>query len=134
MNYKGISEYNGTLEQDEYYYIFKLGVSRLLKITLEKNKNFDLPAVMFLRDSVISEETHYIVKGLGMIEHGRRVGQSVNSGYSEIDKDGKNFFKITLSSNLIDEENYENTLSYLCKKITLEKKYIFVIRTHKKTK
>lgn len=126
MNYKGISEYNGTLGQDEYYYIFKLGVSRLLKITLEKNKNFDLPAVMFLRDSVISEETHYIVKGLGMIEHGRRVGQSVNSGYSEIDKDGKNSFKITLSSNLIDEENYENTLSYLCKKNNLRKRNIFL--------
>ncbi|WP_368082531.1 hypothetical protein [Klebsiella oxytoca] len=88
MHYKNHSEYNATFSQEEYYYIFKLGVSRLIKLALEARTSFEAPAIMFLQSSEISAETHNIVRGLGMVEHGRRIAQSVYSGHTKIEKIG----------------------------------------------
>lgn len=111
MHYKNHSEYNATFSQEEYYYIFKLGVSRLIKLALEARTSFEAPAIMFLQSSEISAETHNIVRGLGMVEHGRRIAQSVYSGHTKIEKIGGNEFKITIPSILIDEESHEKHIS-----------------------
>ncbi|HCR3762817.1 TPA: hypothetical protein ON737_003860, partial [Morganella morganii] len=110
MYYKNHSEYNETFSQEEYYYIFKLGVSRLIKLALEARASFEVPAIMFLQNSEISAETHNIVRGLGMIEHGRRIAQSVYSGQTKIEKTGGEF-KITIPSILVDEESHEKHIS-----------------------
>lgn len=83
LDYKNHSKYNRTFSQEEYYYIFKLGISRLIKLALEARTSFEAPAIMFLQSAEISAETHNIVKGLGMIEHGRRVAQSVYSDHTK---------------------------------------------------
>ncbi len=111
MIYKNHSEYKGSFSQEEYHYIFKLGVSRLIKLALEARPSFENPSIMFLQNSEISAETHNIVCGLGMIEHGRRVAQSVYAGHTKIVKTGDNEFKITIPTTLIDEENHEKYIS-----------------------
>ncbi|WP_413736020.1 hypothetical protein ACL2XP_24635 [Sodalis sp. RH21] len=115
--YNNNSEYNKSFSQEEYLYTFKLGVTRLIKLALESRESFEVPSVMFPRNVEISSATHDIVLGLGMIEHGRRVGQSVNAGITKITKSGMNDFIITMPSNLIDDESYENAINYYYKDI-----------------
>ncbi|WHQ75051.1 hypothetical protein [Pantoea sp. Lij88] len=117
MHHNHTSEYNKSFSHDEYFYVFKIGVTRLIKLALESRESFKIPSVMFLRNSETSSLTHNIVLGLGMIEHGRRVGQSVNAGIAKITQSGSNDFTITLPSNIIDEESYENTINNYYKEI-----------------
>ncbi|NEG94507.1 hypothetical protein [Leclercia adecarboxylata] len=121
MAYKNHSEYNAKFSQEGYYYIFKLGVSRLVKLSLEARFSYEVPSIMFLHSVEISTETHNIVSGLGMIEHGRRIAQSVYAGHTKIGKAGENAFKITIPSTLIDEESHERYVSNYYKEQLREK-------------
>ncbi|TIM70925.1 MAG: hypothetical protein E5Y58_13845 [Mesorhizobium sp.] len=109
--------YNMTLsehpsaEQDEQFYLIRLGVTRLIKMALEARASFDVPTVMFPRDKSISIPVLEIVGGLGMIEHGRRVAQSVSAGLCRIEKSGETEFLIILPSIIVDEEYYEREVS-----------------------
>lgn len=98
-------------EQQEQYYLLCLGVTRLIKIALEARASFDVPVVMFPRDRRISVPVLEIVSGLGMIEHGRRIAQSVSSGLCRIEKTGSSEFHITLPAIIVDEAYYERAIS-----------------------
>ncbi|KEY58967.1 hypothetical protein [Serratia sp. DD3] len=108
-NYK--KEESQTYEQEEELYILKLGVSRVINLALDSRPSFDIPSVMFLRTPEITSPILEIIRGLGMIEHGRRVGQTVTAGISQIRKTGDNEFLITHPVHLIDDEYYELAIS-----------------------
>jgi hypothetical protein len=102
---------NPTDEQKEQFYLLQLGVARLMKLSLESRPSFDVPVVMFLRRRDMTVPVLEIAAGLGMIEHGRRVAQTVSTGLCRIEQVGENDFLITLPSVLPDDEYYERSVS-----------------------
>lgn len=102
---------NPTCEQEEHFYLLQLGAARLIKLALEARPSFDVPTVMFRRDHKMAISVLEIVAGLGMIEHGRRIAQTVSSGLCRIERAGKNEFLITLPSVMPDYEYYERVVA-----------------------
>lgn len=102
---------NPTDEQEEQFYLLQLGVTRLIKLALDARPSFDVPTVMFRRTRSISIPVVEIAAGLGMIEHGRRIAQTVSAGLCCIQRTGDNEFLITLPSVIPDDEYYEKAVS-----------------------
>lgn len=102
---------NPTYEQEEQSYLLQLGVTRLIKLALEARPSFDVPTVMFCRTPSISIPVLEIVTGIGMIEHGRRIAQTVSTGLCCIERTGDNEFLISLPSVIPDDEYYEKAIS-----------------------
>lgn len=110
-NYNLSRSENPTSDQQEHLYLLRLGVVRLIKLSLEARPSFDVPTVTFRREPQISIPVLEIVGGLGMIEHGRRVAQTVSAGLCRIERKGENNFLITLPSVIPDDEYYERAMS-----------------------
>lgn len=102
---------NPTNEQEEQFYLLQLGVTRLIQLSLDSRPTFDVPTVMFRRTRSITVPVLEITAGLGMIEHGRRIAQTVSTGLCRIERTGNNEFQITLPSIIPDDEYYERALS-----------------------
>lgn len=109
--YNLIRRDNPTDEQEEQFYLLRLGVTRLIKLALNARPSFDVPTVMFCRTPSISVPVLEIVAGLGMIEHGRCIAQTVSTGLCRIERTGDNEFLITLPSVIPDDEYYEKAVS-----------------------
>ena len=102
---------NPTEEQEEQFYLLRLGVTRLIKLALNARPSFDVPTVMFCRTPSISIPVLEIVAGLGMIEHGRRIAQTIPTGLCHIECTGDNEFLLTLPSVIPDDEYYKRVVS-----------------------
>ena len=100
-----------TDEQEEQFYLLQLGVTRLIKLSLDARPSFDVPTVMFCRRPSISILVLKITAALGMIEHGRRIAQTVSAGLCSIERTGENEFLLTLPSDIPDDEYYERAVS-----------------------
>lgn len=100
-----------TVEQQEHAYLLTLGITRLVKVALESRETFDVPVVMFRRDSGNALRTLGVLAGLGMIEHGRRVAQTVAAGIGKIEEVGTADFLVTLPAEVPDDEFYEREIS-----------------------
>jgi hypothetical protein len=98
-------------EQQEQFYLLQIGVARLIQLSLETRASFDVPAVMFRRDRSITLPVLEVVSALAIIEHGRRIAQSVSAGLCKIKSTGENEFLITLPAVIPDEEFYEKAIS-----------------------
>lgn len=96
-----------TAEQQEQFYILQLGVARLTKLALEARTSFEVPTVTFRREPARSVAFLQIVAGLGMIEHGRRVAQTVATGLCRITVRGPSDYLFSLPHSVIDEDHYE---------------------------
>lgn len=103
--------YNPTFEQMEQFYLLQLGVTRLIQLSLDARPSFDVPTVMFRRNQNITIPVLEITAALGMIEHGRRIAQTVSTGLCSIERTGKNEFLIILPSVIPDDEYYERDIS-----------------------
>lgn len=101
---------NATFEQEEQYYLMRLGVTRLIKLSLESRRSFDVPTVTFRRAKEITLPVLEIVSGLGVIEHGRRVAQTVLAGLCRIECVDTRNFLITLPPNIPDDDYYERVV------------------------
>src|SRR3954447_25157102 len=64
-------------EQELQFYILQLGINRIVKLALESRPHFDVPVIMFPRDPELTARALGFLSGLGFIEHGRRVADSV---------------------------------------------------------
>jgi hypothetical protein len=102
---------NPSVDQQEQFYLLKLGVARLIRLTFESRPSFDVPALTFRRRGDITIPALEIAAGLGMIEHGRRVAQSVKGGLCSIQRTRANEFLITLPSAMLDDEYYERAVA-----------------------
>lgn len=109
--YNFLKAENPTYEQEEQFYLLQLGVTRLIKLALEARPSFDVPTVMFTRNREITIPVLEMVGGLGMIEHGRRIAQTISAGLCSIKRTGENEFLITLPTSVPDEEYYEKAVS-----------------------
>lgn len=96
-----------TTDQQEQFYILQIGTARLIKLALESRDAFDLPVVTTQRRPELSVRVLEIASALGMIQHGRRVAQSVTHGMGSIEKTGSREFTITLPDEIEDEGFYE---------------------------
>jgi hypothetical protein len=102
---------NPTRDQEEQFYLLQLGVTRLIQLSLDARPSFDVPTVMFRRTHSITIRVLEITAALGMIEHGRRIAQTVSTGLCCIERTGDNQFLITLPSVIPDDEYYERAVS-----------------------
>lgn len=100
-----------TVEQQEHAYLLTLGITRLVKVALESREKFDVPVVMFRRDSENALRILEVLAGLGTVEHGRRVAQTVAAGIGEIEEVGTQDFVVTLPPEVPDNEFYEREIS-----------------------
>lgn len=95
----------------ENFYILQLGVVRLIKLSFESRASFDAPVVTFTRRPELTIPTLEVVSALGIIQHGRRVAQSVMSGIGYIKKSPDNKFDIILPEDILDEAYYEREVA-----------------------
>jgi hypothetical protein len=102
---------NPTNEQEEQFYLLLMGVTRLIQLSLDARPSFDVPTVMFQRTRSITIPVLEITGALGMIEHGRRIAQTVATGLCRIERTAENEFLITLPAVIPDDEYYERAVS-----------------------
>jgi hypothetical protein len=100
-----------SFEQQEEWYLLHLGVTRLIRLSLEGRASFDVPAVMFRRRPGSTKLVLEMVAGLGMVEHGRRVAQMAMMGIGVVERTGPSEFLVTLPEVLPDEEYYERAVA-----------------------
>jgi hypothetical protein len=99
-----------SVEEEETFYLMQLGVARLMKIALESRGAFDAPTVMFVRRPRISTPVLEMISGLGIIEHGRRVAQSIHFGMGTVERSPEGRYNFTLSAGLLDDEQYDRSI------------------------
>lgn len=107
-NYSRTPEPN--YEQREQLYILQLGVARLIKIVLESREGFDVPVVTTTRKPDLAIKVLSIASALGIVQHGRRVAQTIASGVGEIKKTGKANYEILLPKDIEDDDFYERAV------------------------
>ncbi|AVP95344.1 hypothetical protein [Aeromonas rivipollensis] len=107
-NYSRTPEPNN--EQREQLYIIQLGVARLIKIVLESRESFDVPVVTTTRKSDLAIKVLSLVSALGIVQHGRRVAQTIAGGVGEIKKTGKAEYEISLPKDIEDDAFYERAV------------------------
>lgn len=97
-------------DEQEQLYLLRMGVARLIKLSLDAR---EMPQYGFLarRDEGRARAALEVAAGAGMIQHGRRVAQSVASGLCEIEVDGSGEFLVTLPPILHDDEYYERAVA-----------------------
>jgi hypothetical protein len=98
-----------TYEQQEQFYLLHHGVARLIQLSLDARVSFDVPTISFRRTSSLTTFVLEIASALGMIEHGRRVAQTVALGTGRIERVDENEFRILLPAQLVDEECLERS-------------------------
>jgi hypothetical protein len=109
--YYNISKVNTpTDDQQEQFYLLQIGVARLIQLSLDTRTSFDVPTVMFRRRRSITIPVLEIVAGIAIIEHGRRVAQTVSSGLCTIELIDTNEFLIKLPSIIPDDEYHERAI------------------------
>lgn len=97
-------------EEQEQLYILQIGTARLIKLALENRESFDAPVLTFRRNADLSKRSLSIAFALGMIQHGRRVAQTVFNGIGVIKQIDINEFSITLPVEIEDDGFHERSL------------------------
>lgn len=100
-----------TAHGEEYSYLLQIGLTRFVQLALKMRPSFDLPVVTFLRHPSTSLPTLEILRALGIIEHGRRVAQSISAGVGEIEQISGLEFRISLPEKIFDDAHYERTVT-----------------------
>ena len=109
--YNLLREERPSTEQIEHSYLLQLGVPRLIGLALQARPSFDIPTVTFRRHPNLTSQALKICAGLGVIEHGRRVAQSVKAGLGQIEQLSGFEFRITLPAFLPNDEHYEDAVA-----------------------
>jgi hypothetical protein len=99
-----------TEEQQEHYYILQLGACRLIHQALDARSSFDVPTLTFQRQKEMTLAVLEMVSALGIIQHGRRVAQTVALGIGRIERAGEKHFVITLPSQVPDYDHHERAV------------------------
>lgn len=94
-------------EQQEHYYILRLGVVRLIHLALDGRRSFDVPVISFPRRPELSKVVLEIASALGMIQHGRRVAQYVSMGVGLISTDQQGVFNVELPEKILNGSGHE---------------------------
>lgn len=100
-----------TSDQEELFYLMQQGVTRLIALALEARASFDAPVVNFRRKKELTKFVTEIISAIGIIQHGRRVAQTVALGIGRIERLRDNEFKIILPDKLVDEGSLETAVS-----------------------
>lgn len=99
-----------TDEQQEQFYMLKLGASRLVRLALEGQEEFEVPTLTFRRTEKTTMPALNAVAQLGFIEHGRRVSDGVAIGLGSIRRTSSRQYEFTLPQNIIDEGHLERSV------------------------
>lgn len=100
-----------TYDQTEQMYLLNLGLTRLVTVALSSREGYDVPVVLFRRRPDLSVASLELLAGLGMIEHGRRMAQSVQAGICRIEEGEKNSFVVWVPNDVPDDEFYEREVA-----------------------
>lgn len=104
-NYMRLDE--PTEKDREGLYILQMGVSRLVRMALTARDAFEVPVVTFRRRKDLSIRALSIASALGIIQHGRRVAQTIAAGIGRIEQLSDWEFLITIPGNIEDDSFHE---------------------------
>ena len=93
----------------ERSYLMRIGVVRIIKLTMQAHERFDAPTLTVQRDLTYSHAVLALIGVAGAIEHGRRVAQSLAAKGARIEK-LPDRFRIVLPAKLADLELHEREL------------------------
>ena len=96
--------------RDERSYLMRIGTNRAIKLALEAHTHFDAPTLTFQRNPVFTLPALKLIRRLAVIEHGRRVAQSVAAGFGRIEQQSNGQFFVILPHRLVDLELHEREL------------------------
>ncbi|WP_272974533.1 hypothetical protein [Alcanivorax jadensis] len=99
-----------SFEQSERLYVLSLGVARLVKIVLENRESFDVPVVTMPRRKDFTVKVLSLASALGIIQHGRRVAQTIAGGIGEIKKTGDMEYEVYIPEYIEDDGVYERAV------------------------
>ena len=100
----------------EHWYMLRLGVARIVKLSSETNAAFCVPTITLRRQSELSRRVLEIVCHLGFIQLGRQIADNVHAGRCEIERTSETTFDFRLPEKLIDSEAHERDITdhYRC--------------------
>jgi hypothetical protein len=101
-------EHSGDTEERSY--LMRIGVNRAIKLALEAHQRFEAPTLTFQRSARLSLPILALISKLAVIEHGRRVAQSVAAGVGQIERIENNRFLVRLPPAILDLELHEREL------------------------
>lgn len=101
----------------EQYSLLRLGAVRIIKLAMETHEEFEAPTLTFQRNPDLASSTHYMMMQVGIIEHGRRIAQSLAAQGGTIELDGQRF-RIKLPSVMVNHEANEDGLDRALRRIS----------------
>lgn len=104
-------QHEPTEEQEEQYYLISLGVTRLIRLSMQIHGGYPVPAITFRRQNGPYREVLTVVSHLGFIQHGRRVSDSVFAGFCQATRGAEGRFEFVLPAGIIDHGAVENDVT-----------------------
>ncbi len=113
LDFEGVGLGTEATETDhERSYLMRIGVVRIIKLAMQAHDRFDAPTVTMQRDFTYSGAVLSLIGVAGVIEHGRRVAQSLTAKGGRVEKLPDRFC-IVLPAKLTDLELHERELDHL---------------------
>lgn len=100
---------NGPIDEERSY-LLRIGAMRLVRLALEAHPQFEAPTLTLQRNPRYSLPVLSLVSQLGVIEHGKRVAQSIAIGVGGIRSDENERYTIELPPSIADLELHEREL------------------------
>jgi hypothetical protein len=96
-----------TEEQEEQYLIISLGVTRLIRLSMQIHNGFPVPALTFRRQDGPYREVLTVISHLGFIQHGRRIADSALAGFCEARRGAEGRYEFVLPPGIVNHAAVE---------------------------
>ena len=100
-----------TAEQAEQYIIISQGVARLIRLSLQINGGFPVPALTFRRQNGPYREVLSLVSHLGFIQHGRRIADSAFAGLCKVTRSAEGRYEFVLPAEIVNHGAVEDDIN-----------------------
>ncbi|MGY4505848.1 hypothetical protein ACVWYH_009805 [Bradyrhizobium sp. GM24.11] len=100
-----------TEEQEEQYLIISLGVTRLIRLSMQVHSGFPVPALTFRRQDGPYREVLTLVSHLGFIRHGRRIADSALAGICQVRRGAEGRYEFVLPAGIVNHAAVEKDVS-----------------------
>ncbi|WP_375790738.1 hypothetical protein ACE102_25690 [Bradyrhizobium sp. vgs-9] len=91
-----------TKEQEEQYLIISLGVSRLVRLSMQLHSGFPVPALTFRRQNGPYREVLTVISHLGFIQHGRRIAETALVGICQVRRGDEGRYEFVFPTGILD--------------------------------
>ncbi|MBR0820333.1 hypothetical protein [Bradyrhizobium liaoningense] len=100
-----------TEEQEEQYLIISLGVTRLIRLSMQLHCGFLVPALTFRRQDGPYREILTLISHLGFIQHGRRIAESALAGICQVGRGAEGRYEFVLPAEIVNHAAVEKDVT-----------------------